>query len=812
MEPIDSAFEAFRNLRQQLLNTRTSLATEADVRVKVIDPVFVHALGWAHAELLAEDKALNGFIDYNFRIGDRARLIVEAKSDGKDFNLNARSPHRGYKLDGPVFHRTPAAQGIQQAVRYCGTKNAELACVTNGREWIIFRGNRLGDGLDTTHGMAFVFPSLEDIEREFALFHDLLARDSVANYRYRPLFQEVEGRRIRSNLFARSLIAPGTSRLQRGSELTADIDRVMMTFFDRLTGDDDPTMLVDCFVETDESRAADIQLARVSEDIISRLRSLSTADAEALTKVIERAAQGKRHEFVVIVGTKGAGKTTFITRFFKNVLKPDLAAQCVSIRVNLANSPGDSGSIVAWLDQVLLREAESAIFGVEPPSFEELEGMFFDDYVRLRKGSWARLYESNKIDFQIKFGEWVEDKRERDPHDYINKLIRHVVANRKKLPVVVFDNADHFDIEFQERVYQYARSIYEHELSLIIVPITDRTSWRLSRHGALQSFDHEALFLPTPPTEQVLRKRVKYLNDKVDLERIKPDDRYFVKQGITWKLDDLAAFVRSLQDVFLNTAEVSRNIGRLSNHDVRRALKLARSFVTSPHLQVEDLLKAHIAGSAINVSRSRAVMALVRGNYRDYVPDQHEFVRNLYGMCEPGEASPLLASRVLQLLVDVASVDSNETLIPLEDVIRYFQDIGAEPQQVLVCLDEMLKNGLIRDYDPTITSVESATQVEVAPAGEQHLDWAKRNFEYVSAMADVTLIASGEWFEKIREATNFGGGGWRMTSRLFLEYVLDENRLHYRRIDHPSYAGQVGLRGALATTIEDFDEQIRKYG
>jgi len=145
--------------------------------------------------------------------------------------------------------------------------------------------------------------------------------------------------------------------------------------------------------------------------------------------------------------------------------------------------------------------------------------MFYDEYSRLRRGNWSVLYENNKEEFQIRFGEKIEAKRTQDPKEYIHGLVRHILHSRQALPVIVFDNTDHFEIDFQQRVYQYARSIYEAVQCLVILPITDRTSWQLSKHGALQSFEHEALYLPTPQTGEVIRKRIEYIESKVEAGR-----------------------------------------------------------------------------------------------------------------------------------------------------------------------------------------------------------------------------------------------------------------------------------------------------
>lgn len=170
MEHVDVAFERLLEFRQRLVGLSASLVTESDVRLKIIDPIFVDILAWPHAEMLTENASLDGFVDYSCHVNGRARLIIEAKRDGRKFDLSSRSAKKGYKLNGPVFSSPAAREGIKQAIRYCGAKNAELACVTNGNEWIIFRGTRLGDGLDTIEGMAFVFSGLGQVEKEFAFF------------------------------------------------------------------------------------------------------------------------------------------------------------------------------------------------------------------------------------------------------------------------------------------------------------------------------------------------------------------------------------------------------------------------------------------------------------------------------------------------------------------------------------------------------------------------------------------------------------------------------------------------------------------
>ncbi|MFJ9559843.1 AAA family ATPase [Streptomyces fuscichromogenes] len=801
MEPIDVAHARFQEIKAEIASYADTVETEADTRLKVIDRVITEVLLWPYREILAEPAVSTGFVDYSCTVNDRSRLIIEAKKDGRSLGCEGRPIKRGFKLSGGVFTSATAKEGIAQAIRYCGEKNAELACVTNGREWVVFRGNRLGDGIDTREGVAFIFSSLDSIDQDFAYFYNLLSYEAAKTFGYRPYFQESEGQPIRLTAFNKSLRKQGSAKFLKRSDLSSDLEKVMSSFFHRLSGEEDPDLLNACFVETHESRYADHQLARISENIVRTIRDLNTGDGDALTNLVRRVSEARRHEFVVIVGTKGAGKSTFVKRFFNTVLPQSILDAIAVARVDLSEATGDMGSLVSWLNNSLLVAVESALFPEEPPSFNQIEGIFYDEYTRLKKGPWAALYKSDHDQFLVKFGDWVETIRRERPNEYIEGLLRYIVRSQSRVPVVVFDNADHFDIEFQQKVYQYARSIYEKTICLIVLPITDRTSWQLSKHGALQSFDHESLFLPTPATDHIIRKRIEFLEGRVEMERERPDDRYFVKRGIYLSIENLAAFTRTLQRVFLQTSSVSAWIGELANHDVRRALNIARAFATSPHLRVDDLLKSYLAGSAIEIPKSRAAKALIRGDYDIYPVGQHDYVQNVFSLNSDLETTPLLGVRLLQLLSDVPRDERRGALIDVERVISYFAAAGIEVRAINLWLDAMLKTGLCLSYDPTVRDVASSGQIEISPAGARHLFWARESFEYLSAMADVTPLLREDTFDSMVEDLR-DGRGWRAKTARFLGYLMAEDLSYCTLPAHPAYESQLRLTRVLQGTLQ----------
>jgi predicted type IV restriction endonuclease len=199
MEPLDTAYQRFSafvgSLSPEYWDT---LTTEADVRMKLIDPVFTTILGWPMETIHLENSDDAGRLDYRFAIDNFSRLIVEAKRAGRDLGINASHAGRYFKLSGPVFKTEASQQAIRQLISYCANESAELACATNGLQWFVFRGNRIGDGKKVIDGVAYAFGSLQALQDCFQLFYDLLSYECVATHRFRAIFYEAEGQPVRA--------------------------------------------------------------------------------------------------------------------------------------------------------------------------------------------------------------------------------------------------------------------------------------------------------------------------------------------------------------------------------------------------------------------------------------------------------------------------------------------------------------------------------------------------------------------------------------------------------------------------------------
>lgn len=795
MEPLDASKSRFDELRSEIEGYVKTIVTEQDTRLKAIDRLLVEVLGWDLADISTEDRAGTGYVDYILSLDGLPRVVVEAKRDGISFDLTGDSG-RPYKLDGPMFASKESRSGLEQAIGYCAHKSVELAVVTNGREWIIFRGSRAGDGIPVLEGRGFIFPSLDGVADQYKLFWELLAPDGVADERFRAHFLEAEGAPIRSVSFSQAVYLPHEARPLKPSELYGDMRGIMTRFFTRLSGDDDPDMLVKCFVESRESRDADRTLARISEDLIGKIRSVNDTDtAEQLVELIKTSVSSDSRSFTIIVGTKGAGKSTFIERFFKVVLPDELRRQTVSARVDLRSHTGDIEGLVSWLNKELVTRLEEAIG--EDLDYDEILGMFYDEYTRLKRGPWKHLYERGDDSFRIQFGEMIERKRSESPRDYIAGLFRHIVANRRLLPLVTFDNADHFTIEYQEAVYQYARAIHAQSGAMVILPVTDRTSWQLSDHGALRSFEHEALHLPTPPMQAVLAKRIEYLSEKLEHDSAEPG-QYTIGPGVRLSVRDLNKFVAAIERVLISQRFVPQWLSALANGDVRRSLQLTSDVVSSPHVRIEGILGAAVIKERDSIKPHDVRAAFIKDKYQVYPMERHGFVQNVFHLSSDVDTTPLLGVRILRLLDDAPRDEHAGAFLSVDTVVSYFSGLHISRSAVLAWLDSMLKTGLCWAYDPTIETIYRARQVELTPSGALHLEMGTALDDYVGAMAQVTPLRDRathralRQFEDKREAV-----AWFQRIEAFVEYLVSEDSKYANVPGHAAYEGQVQIVDTL---------------
>lgn len=795
MERIDAAKSAFDEIRQFAFDNHAQIVSESDARFQLIDRLLVDVLGWRRDGMRMESPTASGYIDYLLSSGGRNLFVVEAKRIGASLITTKLNDHRFYKVGGAALR--DAKDGLIQAARYCSSKSVPYAALTNGLTWIGFRAVRV-DGVEYLDGSAAVFPDFEAIERRFAEFYDLFSQEGVRSRLYSVYLDREEGSALSSIDPLVSVVPAVDIYLMRKSDLARDMELLFNEFFKTLTGETDQELLAHCFVESSESREADRSLEKITRELVNHVQTIRGEAGYELRREIEVSFETKRGQVVLIVGNKGAGKTTFVDRFFKFKLDRTLRERCLVLKVDLAESPGSIDGLPEWLTDRLIDAAENALYDGRNPSYDELQGIFFDHYQRWSTGEYKHLYDTNVDAFKIKFGESIADRRRDKPDAYLTSVLKRAVRQRGVIPCVIFDNADNFPAAFQDAVFQYAYALFRAvTLSVVVVPITDRTIWRLSKAGALQSYSAKTLYLPVPSTKSVLEKRILFIKRKLD-EGTEKSRQYFTSRGLRITMENMPAFAACVEEAFIRTDYIARRLGALTNHDLRRGLELSQKIITAPILKVEELVSAYFARTDIHIHERRIVQALLYGDYNKFKQEANEYILDLFATETGCLNSPLLRMSILRLLIDKENAASEELggYIPFEEVDHYFENMGVAPRAAHAAVGEMVKYRLIEPYEPNVEDITPTTRLAITSSGRLHFEMCFNDAVYLDQMALTTPMRSDAVVRSLRAVSGkkMGVSEWTELRRGFVQYCVSEDAQLISCPVHPDYTSQSQLR------------------
>mgnify|MGYP006280129429 CR=1 FL=1 len=809
---VDTGKQKLQSLISEINQTYDDIISEEGGKIKIVIRMLTEVLAWRHKEISAERKHEDGYSDLIVSEQHRATLLVETKRIGQ-INLKSTDVNKVRNLLPRGGSLNQAKDGIQQAYKYAAPEGIPVAVLTDGFVWIIFKTFTPGSHYQDKE--AFVFPSLRALENDFTIFFELLSKDSFKKKLYVSHFDKVHNKR---HFLAKNLSAPideNEIQINPKNELAFDLDQIFSAFFSRLRGQGDDDMLIECFVETRQSRLADLALEKMTANILGNISSKNRDIHDELQILIENAINVESGQTVFIVGPNGAGKSTFLDRFFRKTLSLTVRRQCVVLNVDCLDSTGREDNVLAWYTEELIKSIEQQIYYDGFPSWDELQGLYFSEYERRRKGVDAFLYESNRDEFKKKFGGYLDEQVEKNREGYLRRLLRDVVDNRRKMPILIIDNTDEFSPAFKKQIFQFSQALRRHvNHCLILMPLTDKSAWAFSKTDIYNIYNSKSFFLPTPPPREVFRKRNDYIRSKLgQFSSEEEKRRYFTSKGIRLSIQNIDGFASVIDELFVRHEYTSKTIGAIANFNIRRTLDLGQRVITSSVFRIEDLLRAYTTSQFVPPDYKKFVNALLKGDYQQYRQKDRHYIFPVFQVDSHVRQSPLVYLRVLQLLesVTVSARSIEDKHLSTQSVIDYFDSMGATEIALNTALKEMLNAGLIESYDPSVQSLSSTQRIAITHSGREHLSLGTHNWVFFEQMALTTGIVDTDTAEKIR-SIYFRDDKYSSRAKeirhLFASYILDEDAAHI----HQDMAGdQFENQNELLKAIRKFSGSTGEY-
>lgn len=723
--------------------------SESDTRCKIIDIILKECLGWTEEDIVREPHVDSGFIDYKLNINGITHVVLEAKKTGSYFDIPKSMNARNYKIKGCIKGITSLHNAIKQARSYCIDIGSKYAIISNGYQFVIF--SAFLPGRSWEEATCVVFNSLKDIKEHFNLFWNIFSRSSVS---LGSLIEYLD--KQRSNLSFNKVIDCIYNNDQKWSrnKLYQQLRPIADFVFSELIDAAKTDILKECYVFERSNRNLGDELDTLLIDRLphytANYKIKDIFEREARAGVFER----QYYDFqktdidlplVVLLGGVGSGKSTFLHRFFKVVLK--------------------NKESLLWF----YLDFRASSFDVNQ----------IDDFI----------YSQILNQFQLKYFNEIKDILEKvgfnpsigDKRDHIKKLFTLLKYLKFSIAIVI-DNVDQHDFKFQENLFIFSNHLCKEIKVITILSLREETFFLSTRNGVFDAFHVPVFHISSPNFLNMILPRIKFSIDLLMNEEFTKRQR--IDQSTK---DDLIRFFEILKRSLSKDNEQSRRIvsffENVSVGNMREALQMFSNFLISGNTNIEEMFvkEKDEDGDTFQIAFHQLLKSIMLGEFRFYSSDRSK-TANIFDFDTSISDSHFNQLRILNYLSEKRNAKSlvGRGYISIDDIIIKAEDVTLPRNVVIDSLSRLSQFSLVLYDNQSRTDLVTASFVKITPAGDLYLNDLIHQFGYLDNVLFDTPVADTDLVSQIRHSLNEYSLPNRVNrTKLFIQYLLKSEQSEF---------------------------------
>ena len=729
-----------------LEHEESGLKTEADVETKVLAPLLLGAeyLGLDSSSVFSKgylapamlDKAagkVSGYFpDYSVWISGFIVMVVEAKAP-------VVQPELGYR-EASLY-----ARHINQQ-RRTGLNPCHFIIACNGR--------RLLAGYDDAQ------PSLDlpvaQLQPETTSFQSLVefcGRETLVRHASECLTRSRVGK-----AHLPYVLAGGPSILTARKPLNSfapELSPILRKYFSTSDPAETREVVEKAYVSTAEITEYDRVLEALLKDRSTTRNSAIVQDLSPTRKSEPRVAEAlgrfaitkpPQGQLQIIQGAVGAGKSIFIRRYKEFLQPPDQRARNRWAFVDFLGGPPSLKGPDAqrWMCETFRESFQRENPDVDISSPEVHRGIYsrqlqrrkpiYDDIGRDAPEQAARLRAEDLVQWQD------------DPEITARGLADYALGSRQDVLVTVMDNVDKLGLAEQLNAFELSLWFLALSRCFVVLQMRDETYERYKDAPPLDTYRSSVTFHITPPRFIDVVKRRLDLGVEYLLEAAASTQTYSLDSGVrvTFPKTVLGQFLHQLYtELFGSNRNVARLVESLAGLNVRRALEIFSSLITSGHLSTNAITSTVRGGGEFPITEIVILKILMRTGYRIFSANSG-FITNIFYFDEAlKKPDNFILVECLFFLARMRGVPGQiglQGFFTCEHVASQLQILGYVKSDILVCLNHLLKRELISADHQSVHHLEMTDAVKILPSGFMHLRVLPENLEYSYGVIPTTPI------------------------------------------------------------------------
>lgn len=660
-------------------------SNETETRIKLIDVILYEYLNWGHDDISFEervdDDGSTKYADYIIRTAD-VSILIEAKRVGYKFKLNNLS--KVTRLTGTLMEGD-TGKAIKQARDYCRSKSIPFAVVTNGHQWIIFPAVRI-DGIDFSKSHAIIFNSIEQILGEESFeFTSLLSRDGVIESNLQIKLTGTKNDQLEERRLNKFIT---TGHHQKVNPIYPLIEHAIASSFSDSIISSDNDILEKCYVKNAERMKYDekIRMHLAKKDHLfssSPKKPMRKKESKALADSIGTAIENKRPLAILILGSVGTGKTTFL-HFTRSITASNYFTKTSDkpyphwIEVDFRNFSKHENPNDFIYEQVFNYIKDDDFFMDRKKS---LMPAYNKEISALKRGPLSFI-EGNESELNSKITEMIlNDYNKVKP--YTDKLIKN--ASKHSGIFLVIDNVDQFeDDALQSSIFSDSISVASKLGINLVIAMRESTYINHKSSPTFDAFDFDYMHIEPPEIPSVLSKRFFLARS---LLKNKTGD-FIALNGASVHVEDLSIFIDLVKSSVIGT-DVGEKINVLSCNDVRLALKMTRSFLAAGYTDPAKAIRSYNSDKKYTLPKHEAFRSILLGNESVY-SESYSVLGNPFDSRIEKSSGELLRLFIISALVKNNDL-SKSNFISGVDIRDHLKSIGFSEDDTLSILGDLCR-------------------------------------------------------------------------------------------------------------------------
>ena len=761
-EPIEIAKDLVEKYKNKDFN-------EADTRHKIIDEVIHNILSWPKQMVRCETYHSPDYSDYMLIKNENVKLFIDAKKESHYYELPncLNSDKNSEFISVEVLFgngKSNIAKAMTQVREYCDSEACEFACITNGHAWIFFKA--LSIGKPWKKYKAYVIKNLNFfVENHIEALNNFCYKSIIEDNSLNKLFSSPE--KLRNIYYPQERIIAYDEPV-KNNVLSISLKPIVDKYFGDFNTEN-IEFFNKCYISDREyTNAYKGMREKLKDSLTPYFKDHGVRDfiddnkgGDFGSQIEKYLKKMEREEVLILFGSKGAGKSTFIKKlFFAN--RPEyLKNNAITIIVDMLKVPLKTENLSSEIWSFIVNKLDVDNL-LKSNRTELIEKLYKDKYETALIQELYGFDEKSDI-FNDKLNtlvsEWKKDLV------YTSISLRNYWIKKSKGIVIVIDNTDQFEEAMQDECFTIAQEISNKLHCLSIISMREERYYKSSIHGTLDAYQNSGFHITAPSPEKVFLKRIEYILNHLEDE--KKCNELLLFKNIT-KKEKLHKIFKILENEFRRkpNSDLNEFLTACAHSNIRIALELFRNLTLSGYFNVNEMIEAdNLWKLKIN-----HVLKPIMVPDRFFYNEAKSYVANIFQIREFSANSHFTSLRILKYLSNNLNINESK-YHSLNELKDYFSEKFNNIDDLKQSLDVLLKFRLVETSNMIDSYSDDIDELKITTYGYFLLKSIIKEFTYLELVSSSCGLFSEKFCNEIYEYSN---DDFRLTQKLTHEKTKEE--------------------------------------